>query len=250
MINERHTDMEDGRTSERNEKRSSCAKWTASHAHCKEWSGEVHDACLLPSRSEGTMSSNILLSTPSPSPRRQNFFENDSDDDAVSQRSISLSSPTTSVQPSAAGHPEDWTVKASTSNTNTIPAEVHAFDYGRMDASVSSTNTTSTQLVERKDEAATAFTRPSSQSSSLPSPSNSDENKAEIKYPPKPFRMDSDASSTASFSSSSSRKERPESCLMELPNGPLVPGVALVDFNHLVRTMSDHVEATVSSRMS
>lgn len=193
---------------------------------------KVQHACLLPSRSPRKMSSGLLLSSPSPSPRRQNFFEHDSDDDAVSQRSISLSSPTTSVQPSAAGQPEGWTMKES----NLTMAEERVFDLEGMDAGVSPMSMSSTRPEERKDVAA-APTRPSSQSSSLLSPSNSDESKTEIKYPPKPFRMDSDASSTASFSSSSSRKERPESCLMELPKGPLVPGVALVDFNHLVRTI-------------
>ncbi|KLO05626.1 hypothetical protein SCHPADRAFT_1002797 [Schizopora paradoxa] len=185
------------------------------------------------------MSSGLLLSSPSPSPRRQNFFEHDSDDDAVSQRSISLSSPTTSVQPSAAGQPGGWTMKES----NTTPAEARAFDSESMDAGVFSAST-STRSEERKDVAA-ASTRPSSQSSSLLSPSNSDEGKSEIKYPPKAFRMDSDASSTASLSSSSSRKERPESCLMELPKGPLVPGVALVDFNHLVGPKIEFSEGTL-----
>ncbi|KAJ2923004.1 hypothetical protein H1R20_g14090, partial [Candolleomyces eurysporus] len=51
-------------------------------------------------------------------------------------------------------------------------------------------------------------------------------------YPPPQHR--DDTASIASFASSSSRKARPESLLMTLPEGQLVLGVALVDFNHLV----------------
>ncbi|KAF9013167.1 transport protein Avl9-domain-containing protein [Cyathus striatus] len=40
--------------------------------------------------------------------------------------------------------------------------------------------------------------------------------------------------SVSSFSSGSSRKARPESLLVTPPKGPLVLGIALVDFNHLV----------------
>ena len=55
-----------------------------------------------------------------------------------------------------------------------------------------------------------------------------------IKYPPTPLRQESDAASMMSHASSSSRKARPESALIEPPIGPIVPGIALVDFNHLV----------------
>ncbi|TEB23002.1 hypothetical protein FA13DRAFT_1740492 [Coprinellus micaceus] len=48
-------------------------------------------------------------------------------------------------------------------------------------------------------------------------------------YPPPPRQDD-----TASIASTSSRKARPESLLMSLPDGQLVLGVALVDFNHVV----------------
>lgn len=54
-------------------------------------------------------------------------------------------------------------------------------------------------------------------------------------YPPsKPTRDDGDRVSISSFASGSSRKARPESLLVTLPNGPLILGIALVDFNHLV----------------
>ncbi|KAF8228557.1 hypothetical protein L208DRAFT_1403694 [Tricholoma matsutake] len=54
-------------------------------------------------------------------------------------------------------------------------------------------------------------------------------------YPPsKPTRDDGDRVSISSFASGSSRKARPESLLVTLPNGPLILGIALVDFNHLI----------------
>jgi hypothetical protein len=51
--------------------------------------------------------------------------------------------------------------------------------------------------------------------------------------------------SFATSTSSYSRKARPESLLMDLPNGPLVLGIALVDFNHQVRCYN-FVEAIVT----
>lgn len=56
-------------------------------------------------------------------------------------------------------------------------------------------------------------------------------------YPPPPHRDDT-ASIAESFTSTSSRKARPESLLMSIPDGQLVLGVALVDFNHVVRCSS------------
>jgi hypothetical protein len=51
-------------------------------------------------------------------------------------------------------------------------------------------------------------------------------------YPPTPPR--DDTMSILSFSSTSSRKARPESLIIAPTSDPLVLGVALVDFNHLV----------------
>ncbi|KAJ6582813.1 transport protein Avl9-domain-containing protein [Mycena sp. CBHHK59/15] len=51
-------------------------------------------------------------------------------------------------------------------------------------------------------------------------------------YPPSPPK--GDAESIASFASGSSRKTRPESMLVIPSDRPLVLGIALVDFNHLV----------------
>ena len=52
-------------------------------------------------------------------------------------------------------------------------------------------------------------------------------------YPPTPPK--DDTMSISSFATTSSRKARPESLIIAPTNDPLVLGVALVDFNHLVR---------------
>jgi hypothetical protein len=54
-------------------------------------------------------------------------------------------------------------------------------------------------------------------------------------YPPPTPRNREDTLSISSLTSTtSSRKARPESLLVVAPKGPLVLGIALVDFNHLV----------------
>jgi len=55
-------------------------------------------------------------------------------------------------------------------------------------------------------------------------------------YPPKP--PPDDAMSISSFASTSSRKARPESLLIQPTIDPLILGIALVDFNHLVHRFS------------
>lgn len=56
-------------------------------------------------------------------------------------------------------------------------------------------------------------------------------------YPPPPIQSvmgDTESIKSAATTSSYSKKARPESMLVALPDGPLVLGIALVDFNHLV----------------
>ena len=57
-----------------------------------------------------------------------------------------------------------------------------------------------------------------------------------VTYPPK--RQPDDALSISSFASTSSRKARPESLLIHPTTEPLILGIALVDFNHLVHKSS------------
>lgn len=55
-------------------------------------------------------------------------------------------------------------------------------------------------------------------------------------YPPTPS-SGNDAHSSVSTTSSYSKKARPESMLLQPPDGPLILGIALVDFNHLASTV-------------
>lgn len=57
---------------------------------------------------------------------------------------------------------------------------------------------------------------------------------ASITYPPTPSSGITDSDSFASAASSYSKKARPESMLLQPPEGPLILGIALIDFNHLV----------------
>lgn len=170
------------------------------------------------------MSSALQLS-PSPSPTKRDFSFNDTDDDGTdqaSQRSISLSSPTKSTH--EVHDPEPLSSHSTTHSFNqyTVP------DF----KSKETEEDKHSSIAVSESRSSVADTRRSSEVSSLPSSS--------MKYPPTParFASDNDTSSMISYSSSSSRKVRPESSLIEPPTGPLVLGIALVDFNHLVSYMA------------
>ncbi|KZV93459.1 hypothetical protein EXIGLDRAFT_835646 [Exidia glandulosa HHB12029] len=67
-------------------------------------------------------------------------------------------------------------------------------------------------------------------------------------YPPPPPQSAvefNDAQSVVSFASTSSRKARPESQLIDPPRGPLVLGIALVDFHHLAGPQIEFYEGDV-----
>ncbi|KAH0831962.1 transport protein Avl9-domain-containing protein [Lanmaoa asiatica] len=59
-------------------------------------------------------------------------------------------------------------------------------------------------------------------------------NTTSVTYPPVSSSDTTDVDSFTSAASTYSRKARPESMLLQPPHGPLVLGIALVDFNHLV----------------
>mgnify|MGYP001416534381 CR=1 FL=1 len=138
----------------------------------------------------------------------------DDDGDTASQKSISLSSPPASPRISVLSDPDPrnsiTTNPTEYSNRDSVTSKLSIGEpgmlYARGENVSSSTNTGS---VYSDDPSAT---RPT--------------------YPPAPHQ--DDTASIASFTSSSSKKARPESLLMDLPAGQLVLGVALVDFNHLV----------------
>ncbi|PPQ68833.1 LOW QUALITY PROTEIN: hypothetical protein CVT25_008881 [Psilocybe cyanescens] len=156
-----------------------------------------------------TMTS-TLLSPPSPTDSQIRSFPRESDDedaDTASQRSISLSSPPRSRQNSIMSDPRQ--------SFATHSSDSHSYR---------DSNPFSDQFknVETPD------------SSGAPSVLEDDVREFKpVTYPPSPPNRD-DAMSVSSFASTSSRKARPESLLINPTTEPLVLGVALVDFNHLV----------------
>lgn len=65
-----------------------------------------------------------------------------------------------------------------------------------------------------------------------------------VTYPPTTSSDTTDADSFTSAASTYSRKARPESMLLQPPHGPLVLGIALVDFNHLVRLVEHDIRSS------
>ncbi|TFK62572.1 hypothetical protein BDN72DRAFT_903122 [Pluteus cervinus] len=165
------------------------------------------------------MSTNPILSAHS-------FLHDPADDDhsdTASQRSISLSSPPISPR-------------------NSIPLDHHystssARLSNDLSKRVSQPYTIETDLSSEVDGSSvyTRDTGPHDSPSTSAPPSEYDDPKEQHSapiYPPIQPKAD-DTLSIASFASGSSRKARPESMLVGL-TGPIVLGVALVDFNHIV----------------
>ncbi|KAH7909234.1 transport protein Avl9-domain-containing protein [Hygrophoropsis aurantiaca] len=152
-----------------------------------------------------------------------NHEEEDNDDaDTASQRSISLSSPANSPRNST-----DTPLRAQEFFAkNRSQEDSLEIDFG-----------SETDEVSESDSGIDAR-RASSITSAAPSAPFSlyEEPKSTTlpTYPPTPSSGATDRDSFTSGTSSYSRKARPESMLLQPPEGPLVLGIALVDFNHLV----------------
>ncbi|KAG0703788.1 transport protein Avl9-domain-containing protein [Suillus ampliporus] len=146
----------------------------------------------------------------------------DADADTASQRSISLSSPPRSPRhdPNTALHARDFFARHG-SQEDSLEIDFN-----------SETDDVSDSFSDRNARRASSIT------SAAPSAALFDEpkyNKAHaVTYPPTPSSGATDADSFTSATSSYSKKARPESMLLQPPEGPLVLGIALVDFNHLV----------------
>ena len=148
-----------------------------------------------------------FLPPPSPidsEPRNVSRDEDDEDADTASQLSIPLSSPPHSPRNSTQSHDprESFTSSGSSNRDSSSVVSRHLVDTPQTSVSPAS-------IFDGPKE----FRSPT--------------------YPPTPPR--DDAMSISSFASTSSRKARPESLIIAPTNDPLVLGVALVDFNHLVR---------------
>lgn len=147
----------------------------------------------------------------------------DADADTASQRSISLSSP-----PHSPGHvsntaprTQDFLARRSGSQGDSLEIDFN-----------SETDDVSDTFSERNTRHTSSIT------SAAPSAALFDEPKYSmpyaVTYPPTLSSGATDTDSFTSAASSYSKKARPESMLLQPPEGPLVLGIALIDFNHLV----------------
>ena len=166
----------------------------------------------------------------------------DDDTDTASQHSISFTSPAAST--SASPHHSPQLPTFSTADTSR--RQSHPY-------------TISTESSDDPDDAS-LFTGPTS---SVTSPGQSvfdhDEGAKQVPPTPLPAALERNGyppaqpwspgrSSVASFAtsnSSSSKKARPESLLIDPPKGPLILGIALVDFNHQVLSLNFGLEGVV-----
>ena len=155
-----------------------------------------------------------ILPPPSPTnsePRSVSRESDDEDADTASQLSIPLSSPPRSRRSSTASHDprQSFTSSGSSNRDSSLVRD----DVSRHLVETSQASMSPTSISDAPKE----FKSPT--------------------YPPTPPNRD-DTMSISSFASTSSRKARPESLIIAPTNDPLVLGVALVDFNHLVRFCS------------
>lgn len=189
------------------------------------------------------------LASHSPSLQEQKLTADSDDGDTASQRSISLSSPAVSARNSVqVDHPQ-LRQSESYESSNTSRYKFHDVDDPLSSDTLSKREsrpyTLDTDFSSDADDMSYASHDMVQHESPNTSASGSilDEPKAPspmLSPPTYPPRRHSDVESIAeSFASGSSKKARPESILLQPPPGKLVLGIALVDFNHLVRI--DHI---------
>lgn len=191
----------------------------------------------------------------SPSKPRNFLADSDTDNDSESQRSISLSSPPDSSRNSAAYDAVDLDTEPVSSTPSatyysyqpsTIPSDSSRTLTSLDSRDTSKYTTSSSGHSFDKTESVTYPVNDSLRSYNVvdppPASATSTSFSPDTSYarPPSPPALptypptSNDTDSVLSFASTSSRKARPESMLIIPPEGPLVLGVALVDFNHLV----------------
>lgn len=148
----------------------------------------------------------------------RNYLRDNDDDDAdtASQRSISLSSP-----PSSPRHSSQHDAHLRSSGSYSQRESHSSTDYGSEADNMSLYNR-GVQETPSTSAAPSVYDEPKDlKPVLLPT------------YPPTPPSRE-DAMSISSYASGSSRKTRPESLIVVPTAAPLVLGIALVDFNHLV----------------
>lgn len=241
--------------------------------HCKPTRGEVPSArwwlygllhleaqerrALWSRHSPPNPNQTMSTSPISPSKPRNFLADSDTDNDSESQRSISLSSPPDSSRNSAAYDAVDLDTEPVSSTPSatyysyqpsTIPSDSSRTLTSLDSRDTSKYTTSSSGHSFDKTESVTYPVNDSLRSYNVvdppPASATSTSFSPDTSYarPPSPPALptypptSNDTDSVLSFASTSSRKARPESMLIIPPEGPLVLGVALVDFNHLVST--------------
>ena len=152
----------------------------------------------------------------------------DADAETASQRSIPLSSPPRSP------HNVTTPLRAQEFFRRDSQVDSIEIDFG------SETDDSHSELDAR---------RASSITSAAPSlqPDLPKTHAVSVTYPPTSSSDTTDVDSFTSAASTYSRKARPESMLLQPPHGPLVLGIALVDFNHLVRLVGHDIRSSCRS---
>ncbi|KAL4073210.1 transport protein Avl9-domain-containing protein [Scleroderma yunnanense] len=142
------------------------------------------------------------------------------DEETASQRSIPLDSPFNAI--STPLRPQEFFARRDSQGDSI------EIDFNSETDEVSDSQSETRRRVSSITSATPSATFP---------PTHSDEQKpysASMTYPPTPSSRATDTESFTSANSSYSKKARPESMLLQPPEGPLILGIALVDFNHLV----------------
>jgi hypothetical protein len=159
------------------------------------------------------------------------FAARDDDTDTASQHSISFTSPT-----------------ASTSTSPHHSPKLPTFSTADLSRRQSRPYTISTESSDDHDDASLLTGHASSFTSHGESALDHDEGAKQVPPTPLPAALErssyppaqpwspgrSSVASLATSTSSYSKKARPESLLIDPPKGPLILGIALVDFNHQV----------------
>jgi len=180
-----------------------------------------------------SVSKNPVTENPNPFAEDVDSFD---DNDTASQRSISLSSPPTSPKP----EPETFT--SLPMSPASPEAFVRAFELDTEEDTLEpdppSAYTPDTETLRWNQQPVQALT-PAIESAFVSQSSNM--------YPPTPVGVRGDTESVTSFATGSStpKKAERESMLLTRPDGPLVLGIALVDFNHIVGPKIEFYEGEI-----
>ncbi|PPR06316.1 hypothetical protein CVT24_001028 [Panaeolus cyanescens] len=182
------------------------------------------------------MSTTLLPPSPTtPSRALPRESDDDDDGDTASQRSISLSSPPLSPRDSFSSDPRH-SFATQSSQTSVSHRESKGFDEYEDQDDIGTNSSRgyveSTDIPVGVGVAASAGLAAAVAAVAVNEQRDSRDLKP-VTYPPTPPNRD-DTMSISSFASTSSRKARPESLLITPSSDPIVLGVALVDFNHLV----------------